>query len=431
MKKNVLFLSAFTALAGTAFGAAPAFVEPAVTLRQASTGKPLEIRYVVTGAPAIVTCEIFVDGAPIGAAKRATVSGAGRKVGVGEQVIRWRAREDFPECTLKNVSAKVRLWAVNAPPSYMAVDLTATNAPVGEAVTFYDGADNVPGGVSADVYKETKLLMRRIPAAGVTWLMGSPEIPVAEAKRAQNEKLHAVTLTSDYYMGVYPVTVGQYRTVRGSVPSNSSVRAMSPLPADADHHPVSGVSYGYTMDDTGVQNWLRYNVWPERRARDASVVYAEGFLGRLQRLSGRAFDLPTSAEWEFACRAGDDGPVYGGFAIGDVAWTAANASATKAVGQKFANAWGLYDMLGNVWEWCVDIYYSNMGRSDAPEVDPAGPTMADAGYTQESQVYHCRRGGNYTTASDDVRAAYYTGRQHTGRDAMLGFRVCCPVGETW
>ena len=101
-----------------------------------------------------------------------------------------------------------------------------------------------------------------------------------------------------------------------------------------------------------------------------------------------------------------------------------------AVGLKKPNAYDLYDMLGNVWEWCVDIYPNSISATpvtDAPQIDPVGIAYSESGYTAANQVKRQRRGSNYTSSVSDMRAALSSGRLITGRDAMLGFRVFCPA----
>lgn len=418
----------FAAVAGTSlltWAAAPVIREGSVKLYRPNGRNIVYVDYILDGAPAVITAEIYSQGTALGLARSSSVSGdVSRVVKTGACRIVWKASNDYPDRVFKDAQVKVKAWATNAPPDFLAVDLTSSD--YASAVRWYDGAENVPGGITNDIYKTSKLLMRKIPAAGVTWMMGSPELPSAEEGRSvYREKPHYVTLTKDYYMGVYPVTVGQYTRVVGSVPKNADVLS-EPVPADAELHPVSGVSYAWQGDDE--PHYLRKDEWPENTSHAAGML-TTGFLGLLSvRFGCLEIDLPTSAQWEFACRAGSDGAVYGGYATSEVAWFSTETNRTVAVGLKKANAYDLYDMLGNVWEWCLDIYPQSVSANpvtDAPQIDPAGITYAESGYTALNQVFRCRRGGNYTSPASDVRAAHYTGRQKTGRDAMLGFRVIC------
>ena len=416
------------ALIGLAFAAcasAPVVRDGSVKLYRPNGRNVVYVDYILDGAPGVVTAEIYSQGEALGLARSRNVTGdVSRVVGAGPRRIVWNAAADYPDRVFTNATVQVKAWATNAPPDFLAVDLSATSP--ADALRWYDGAENVPGGITDRMYKTTKLLMRKIPAAGVTWIMGSPTLPSPEPGRTANaETPHYVTFTEDYYMGVYPVTAGQYERVMGSLPKNADVK-VAPIPEDAELHPVSGVSYGEQNDDR--PHFLRSGNWP---ASTAHTVLSVGFLGKMQTLSGGIeFDLPTSMQWEYACRAGSETAVYGGYSATDVAWCNAETNRTVAVGLKKPNAFDMYDMLGNVWEWCVDIYPKSMSATpvtDAPLIDPAGIAYEDSGYTAANQVFRQRRGSNYTSPASDMRAALCSGRLITGRDAMLGFRVFCPA----
>ena len=135
------------------------------------------------------------------------------------------------------------------------------------------------------------------------------------------------------------------------------------------------------------------------------------FLDRLNRLDpGKGYRLPTEAEWEYACRAGTTEGRYGELA--EVAWCAGNSGGrTHPVGQKQPNAWGLYDMLGNVWEGCADGY----GEYPVGEVvDPAGPSNG------EDRVY---RGGSWNHDARDCRAAVRFQLAPAHAADSIGFRL--------
>ena len=185
----------------------------------------------------------------------------------------------------------------------------------------------VPSSGWTDGYKTTKLVLRRIPAG--TFIMGND----------QTNESHRVTLTKPFYMGVFEVTQKQWKLVMGSSPSSSYGRG--------DAYPAYYVSYN---DIRGSSSGAR---WPASAAVDAS-----SFLGRLRAKTGLDFDLPTEAQWEYACRAGTATTYYWGDAMdGAYAWYYNNSGrTTHPVGTRLPNAWGLYDMSGNVWEWCRDWY---------------------------------------------------------------------------
>jgi len=422
--KKLMCTFCLSLLATAALRAAPTI--GGVTVDAASPS--VRVAYTLQGdEAAVITAAVRVDGEPLAPERFLHVAGdVGHVVAPGARSFVWKSHKDWPNQKLRNVTVALTAWPTNAAPDYLVVDLTATNCPPRETVTYYASAADLPFGVTNDLYKTSKLVMRKVPAAGVRWMMGSPEDETGRS--AANEVQHYVTLTSDYYLGIYPVTVGQYRRVRGSVNAKADV-FVAPQPADPDLHPVSSVAYSYRKED--VQHWLRnYLCWPTNTAHAGRVFYTDGFLGKLQTQTGLEFDLPTSAQWEFACRAGDDRPIYGGYAAGEVAWYAGNTNRTVAVGLKKPNAWGFYDLLGNVWEWCVDIYV-NGTATDAEQTDPIGPTWQEAGFAAHNETKFTRRGSAFTGAKNDIRCAMVNGRTPDGSDSMLGFRVCCPAGATW
>jgi sulfatase modifying factor 1 len=202
------------------------------------------------------------------------------------------------------------------------------------------------------------------------FLMGSPAY---EEGRWSNDVQHEVELTSGFWLAETPVTQSVWESVMGSNPSTFRGR----------NRPVENVSW----DD--VQGFLS-------RANGASP-----------ELSVR---LPTEAEWEYACRAGTTGARYG--QLDAVAWYSGNAdSETHDVKQKAANGWGLYDMLGNVFEWCADWYGDDaLGRV----VDPTGPATGS---------YRVLRGGSYFEVAWNTRAAYRHALVPSARISDLGFRL--------
>ena len=186
------------------------------------------------------------------------------------------------------------------------------------------------------VNEKVGLEMVFIPAG--EFKMGSP---AGENYRSSNELQHKVKITKPFYMGKYEVTQGQVMKVMGSNPSHFT---------KSEKLPVEQV------------NW----------------VDCQGFVAQLKRAAGNGgFALPTEAQWEYACRAGSEtiyfwGPWNNGFA--ECVWFANTTSEknTQEVGLKKPNAWGLYDMYGNVWEWCQDWFGENYYK-ESPEADPKGP----------------------------------------------------------
>jgi formylglycine-generating enzyme required for sulfatase activity len=231
---------------------------------------------------------------------------------------------------------------------------------------------------------EVGMKLRWIPP-GKFW-MGSPE---GEAGRWKNEgPQHPVTLTQGFWMGKYPVTKAQYRVVMGKNPSKCKRK----------RHPVEQVSWYQAVE------FCRKLTERERRT------------GKLP--SGWVYRLPSEAEWEYAARAGSTGVRYG--ALDEIAWYEDNSGReTHEVGGKKPNAWGLYDMLGNVWEWCRDVWHDDY---------EGAPTDGSAWRQQEEDTdRRVIRGGSWYGDARRARAAARHIAEEGGLFCHLGFR--CVLAE--
>jgi formylglycine-generating enzyme required for sulfatase activity len=220
-----------------------------------------------------------------------------------------------------------------------------------------------------------------------TFTMGSPE---NEMNHEGDEAQHSVTLTKGFWLGKYEVTQSQWEAVMGNNPSRF---------AGKGNLPVERVSWNDAI----------------RFCRRLTQVEREA--GRLPE--GYAYDLPTEAQWEYACRAGEGGP-YSGGSLTDVGWYSGNAGgSTQPAGSKRTNAWGFYDMHGNVWEWVHDWYSTGTTQSLA---DPEGP---------ETGNWPVERGGGWNSGADQCRSAKrFIPFGPEGIDGDLGFRLALrPVGE--
>lgn len=231
---------------------------------------------------------------------------------------------------------------------------------------------DVPAGGWTDEYKTTKLVLKRIDPG--TFTMGSPE---GEVGRTTNgESPHQVTLTHPYYIGVFELTQRQWELVMGNRPS-----AFSNTVCYATR-PVENISYNQ-IRGSDLGNW-----WPQMNTVDEA-----SFMGKLRAKTGRLFDLPTEAQWEYACRAGtttalnsgkdlstavdanmaEVGRYYYNSGAFDNSYDyngSTDETGTAKVGSYLPNAWGLYDMHGNVGEICLDWYKAG---DLANATDPVGP----------------------------------------------------------
>ena len=405
MVRSALALVAVCAVA--TLTAAP---QATVTGLAQNGGNKVTVGYTLSGGPGIVTVDFLTNGVSIGAQNFADVSGdVNRLVADGAHEITWKPYSLWPGEDAENLSAQVTVWATNAPPDYLVYDF------VGHATNFYTCVEALPdGGLANNIYKTDRIVLRRIPAKGVSWLMGSSATEVwggtdIGAAGVSRE----VTLTRDYYMAIYEITQAQYRHAGGTTTSSYSGE-------DADLHPVEKVA-----------SWELRGSSTSPANTSSGLRVVGGFLATMRTRTGIAFDLPTEAEWEFACRAGTRTSVNTGVNLVNkasdpgmeaVAWTQDNATSTHVVGEKPANAWGLYDMHGNVSEWCADWY----GPLTAGAViDPAGPLTA-----QGSD--RCLRGGGWAySRSNTCRSGHRSSGGTAGAVQDRGFRVMCPVALKW
>ena len=219
-------------------------------------------------------------------------------------------------------------------------------------------------------------------------MMGSPE---GETHRNNEvEQLHRVTLSTGFWISSFETTQEQYEEVMGRNPSQFKGSRL----------PVEMVSW----DDA--QDFLRKLNQRERKARRLPANWS--------------YRLPTEAEWEYCCRAGaNTAYCYGnGTAeLEDYAWFDSNSqNKTHAVGQKKPNVWGIYDMHGNVLEWCADLF----GYYEPDEIDPKGPSLGS------NRII---RGGSWLNPAEVSRSA---GRYFYGSDThndRTGFRVVLTLSQ--
>jgi formylglycine-generating enzyme required for sulfatase activity len=274
------------------------------------------------------------------------------------------------------------------------------------------GSDTQTDAAKPDAFSTTGFVS--IPAG--TFMMGSP---ASEPCRSSAETQHQVTLTHGFEISDHEVTQGEFQTVMGYNPANFSpcgtscpVEKVSWYEAAAYCNALStqkGLTACYTCSGSG-----------------ASVTCAETSAYSGQKVyTCPGYRLPTEAEWEYAYRAGTTTAFYNGpndstkctscsdanaTAIG---WYDCNSgNTTHPVKQKLPNAWGLYDMVGNVYEWCHDWYQGSLGSSAV--IDPVGSGSS-------SRVY---RGGYWFSLPNYMRAAHRRSSTPAFHGYGLGFRYC-------
>jgi len=220
-----------------------------------------------------------------------------------------------------------------------------------------------------------------VPAG--TFVMGSPAGEAKTEKESAMEKQHKVTITRPFYIGKLELTQAQYQKVMGDNPSANQGDAL----------PVHNLAW---------QN-------------------AQDFCDKLGKQVGREVQLPTEAQWEYACRAGTTTAYYTGNDIADldkIAWHGGNSDhKLHPGGEKLPNAWGVYDMLGNIREFTRDLYDA-APQEDA--VDPTGPKEGDS-------KNHVVRGGAYTANAATALNCRAAVHRPTEALAITGFRIIVPV----
>jgi formylglycine-generating enzyme required for sulfatase activity len=315
----------------------------------------------------------------------------------------WDASKDYPGFNTTSFIVKAEASAISMFDEYLVVNL---------AEDCFRTTSTAPD-LSDDTCRTKELWLRWIPAG--TFTMGSPE---DELGRSSDEMQHEVTLTRGFYIGVFEMTQKQWELVMGNNPSDYK----------SDTRPVECVSYD-DIRGTGLGAG-----WPT----GGHAVDADSFLGRLRAKTGLLFDLPTEAQWEYACRAGTTTDLNSGKDITKTGKCPNMAEAGRysyngddgkggygehtKVGCYLPNAWGLYDMHGNVYEWCLDRY----GAYPVVAVDPVGSASGSNRVCRGG----CWGGGwDYLIAqAKNCRSAYrYHMSSPSDRNYYRGFRVvCCP-----
>ena len=406
-------LSVVVALAAYVVSAAVPVVTVSPLAKDAAGN--VTVSYSVDSA-AVVTYAFTLDGEPLPGTTVAKVSG-GISVPVEANVatsFTWLASLDMPNVVIDSARLGVTLTAypVSDPPPYAVVNLCTNAVPV---VKYYSAESELPGGLHGNpVYKTTKMVLKRVYAKDVEWLMGTTAQNGRTTTTAA-ETAHFVKMDHDYYLGVFELTKGQYSVMCNGYAHSGIIE---PNVADWLYRPVENVPFS------------------EFRGLGATPI-SGAQLGKACVATGLSFDLPSESEWEFAAKAGHDenhhpdGSPYANNSTNEYILAQANiyTNIMMNVGSLKPNSWGFYDMLGNVTEFCIDFYQENIfGNHDGtPNVSTTDPTKCrDNVTTVSSRVY---RGGYYTVENKSARPAYRASGSQTSYLSVAGYRLRlpCPI----
>lgn len=416
-----------------AAGAAPVVVTEGTPV--ASGGSKLRFDYKLTEEPAVITVDIQTNAggnawASIGGEHQWNLIGdVNRRVAPDADAVRsiyWNGELDWPGHVVEagKMRAVVEAWPTNALPPFMCQDPFYA-----DHVMFYRDKASIPGGITNRLYKTDYVLYRKIPAAEVVWQMGDGHTSGvgSDCRRPK----HWVVLSQDYYMGVYEVTHAQYKlftsisgSFKGTSASVARTKEESAYVGDLDLCPVGWVNicelrgwWGNTSHQDEDFCWSSAN--------QSHEVHASRVFGLLRRMCpkiGLLFDLPTEAQWEYACRAGTSTAYNVGDSLNKQGWTkeAYDDEKKHEVGLLQPNAWDLYDMHGNVSEICLDqLDNYGTGTKENPDRDPPGGSNGRS----------VNRGGNFSWSTDIMYSAS-SARYRSNKDGtytMIGFRICAPA----
>ena len=241
-----------------------------------------------------------------------------------------------------------------------------------------------------------------------TFIQGSPE---TELGREPDEIQHRVTISKGFYIGKYPITVEQFQ----------SFVNQTRYKTEAERGTSGGFGWnGQDLVQSPEFDW-RNPGYPSSKSHPVTIITledAQAFCKWLSSKSKMKVQLPTESQWEFACRAGSGERTYAGDTdehIDEIAWTKVNALGAQSVGGKRPNSLGIFDMCGNVSEWCLDIY----GKYPATnQTDPVA-TVPDAGEKPRNVL----RGGSWNRDRRRARSAARFRSDPKSRNADIGFRV--------
>lgn len=370
-------------LLGGVEAATPSITSVTAQQRYPWNGK-MDVSYKVTGDIAgyaltngvITSLKVTAKDNISGKSYTATKLSGDRALTAGTHSFVWDMAAEGLNFKSTNVSVSVACEATDA--LYCVIDLSAGANATRYPVSYLAAAPS--GGFTNDTYRTTKLVLRRCNA-GTFLMQGST----------------TTTLTKPFYMGVFEVTQKQWMLVMGAWPNSVPP---SPSYGSGDDYPAYYVSYNNIR---GSSNGAK---WP-----GSSAVDATSFIGKLWARTKLNFDLPTEAQWEYACRAGTTTSYYWGSSMnGAYAWYKSNSRVTShPVGTKKPNAWGLYDMSGNVWEFCLD-WHGTLAYGTDPKGSSSGSKRVI-------------RGGSWDTYEECCTSPYRTSYTPSSNYFIHGFRL--------
>lgn len=287
------------------------------------------------------------------------------------------------ELSFQSSNVVFKVCCETLPLTYCVIDLSAGSSAASYPVTYL--AEPPSGGFNVSEYKTSKLVLKRI-----------------EAGSFKMDGSYDVALTKPFYCGLFEVTQRQWELVKGSNPCSSTSSGKG------NTYPVHYISYNMIRGKSAGAGWP-----------SSSAVDASSFLGKLRARTGLDFDLPTEAQWEYACRAGTTTTYsYGDSANGSYMWYSSNSSSkSHEVGTKSPNPWGLYDMHGNVWEWCLDWYASSLTGGTDPKGSSSGSNRV-------------RRGGSWGSDASYCASSYrYYAGDPSSESINFGFRLVRTLSE--
>ena len=380
------FVCGLVGVAGAVLFAANPEVKNVTAKQRYPWNGMVDIDYTITGDATGMSLEVSVEDVQNNKTYTPTKFLSLLPVSEGRHRITWSTEAEG--VTIVSTNVAVTLSIVKPDPGavtnvlYYVVDLSG-----GPTVEHYPVTTLTapPSTTWSDGYKTTKLVLRRIEPG---------EIPTHDAR-----------ITKPFYIGVFEVTAAQWELVMSSTEN----------PDDTDKRAKGGVSYNDIRGSNAGSGWP-----------NSSDVDATSFLGKLRDKSGIDFDLPTEAQWEYACRAGTTSAYNnGGDTEADLATLGRYSgnsndgrggySGVTTVGSYAPNAWGLYDMHGNICEWCLDWYRGSFTGSD-----PVGAVSGSR---------RVRRGGGYLDGAGGCTSSN-SGGDYTNwtSGGDHGFRLACSAG---